>query len=271
MSSYVDVCPGQSVVPTPTNQVGCRTGDEDPVIATGCPEGTVVRALMTMPIGPQGQFRALCVPTSVSPSSSAEISTAPQTIPPQCPQLTDLGEVDFSRASLGSYKLNCYSGTGSPPPAPRPPFATLDTDYKQRVAAYDTAIASSVEQNDPSRMSELRTLSEGIQATLTKMIEDLTYLKKETPDIAKERDGLLETLRRIQRDYGAMLSSTDDLETLRRIRQQENGEAQRLLMMYLLAFLFVSMLLVVYLLYSGRKADTAITSAPTPTMSPTLT
>lgn len=114
-------------------------------------------------------------------------------------------------------------------------------------------------------------MSEGIQASLTSMIENLTFLKKETPDIVKERDTLLEMLRRIQRDYGAMLSSSDDLETLRRIRQQENGETERLLMLYLFAFLFVAMLLVVYLLYTGRKADTTMTSSPTPTTSPALT
>jgi uncharacterized membrane protein YozB (DUF420 family) len=114
-------------------------------------------------------------------------------------------------------------------------------------------------------------MSEGIQTTLNKMIENLTYLKKETPDLKAERDKLLADLRRIQQDYSAMLVNTDDLETLRRIRQQENGEAKRLLMMYLFAFLFVCTMLIIYLIYIGRKTPTSQTTAPTPTMSPALT
>jgi hypothetical protein len=130
---------------------------------------------------------------------------------------------------------------------------------------------SSIQRNDPSRLPELRTMSEGIQATLNKMIESLTYLKKETPDLKAERDKLLADLRRIQQDYSAMLVNTDDLETLRRIRQQENGEAKRLLMIYLFAFLFVCTMLILYLMYTGRKTPTSQTTAATPTTSPALT
>lgn len=132
-------------------------------------------------------------------------------------------------------------------------------------------LEASIRQNDPTKLPDLRTKSEAIQATLNKMIENLTYLKKETPDIRSQRDSLLEKLRRIQQDYSAMLVNTDDLETLRRIRQQEGGEAKRLLMMYLLAFLFVCTMLIIYLMYTGRKTPTSQTTAPTPTMSPALT
>jgi septal ring factor EnvC (AmiA/AmiB activator) len=114
---------------------------------------------------------------------------------------------------------------------------------------------ASIQQNDPSGVSALRTKSEGIQTTLNKMIENLTYLKRETPDLKAERDKLLEDLRRIQQDYSAMLVNTDDLETLRRIRQQENGEARRQLLLYLIAFLFVSCMLFVYMVYTGRKTS----------------
>ena len=268
MSSYVDVCPGKRVDSSPANQVRCRTGDTTPILATGCPAGTVVRALMTLPIGPEPQVRALCVPTSVSPTSSLVLS--PGTAP-TCPRLTDLGEVEFT--GTGGAKFNCYPAAGAPaaPPAARPPFSTLDAQYMAKKAAYDGAVMRSIRMNDPAQIPKLRVMSEDIQASLTSMIESLTFLKKETPDIAKERSELLDTLRRIQRDYGAMLSSTDDLETLRRIREHESGEAQRLLMLYLFAFLFVSLLLIVYILYTGRKTDTAASSAPTPAMSPALT
>lgn len=150
-------------------------------------------------------------------------------------------------------------------------FEANNTTYKQQVAAYEAEMEASIRQNDPSKLPQLKTKSEAIQATLNKMIENLTYLKKETPDIRGERDTLLEKLRRIQADYGAMLTNTDDLETLRRIREQENGEARRMLILYLFAFLFVSMMLVVYLVYTGRKTPTSPTTAATPSMSPPLT
>jgi uncharacterized membrane protein (DUF106 family) len=151
------------------------------------------------------------------------------------------------------------------------PFASLDTDYQKQVAEYEAAMEASIKLNDPARLPELKAKSEAIQNVLNKMIENLTYLKKDTPDIKSERDTLLEKLRRIQKDYSAMLVNTDNLETLRRIRQQENGETRRLLLIYLMAFLFVSVMLIVYLIYAGRKAVTSQTAVATPTMSPALT
>jgi len=154
---------------------------------------------------------------------------------------------------------------------PTQTFDELQARYRTQVANYERVIEASLQRNDPSSLPGLRTKSEEIQATLTQMIETVTYLKKETPNIVKERDALLEKLRRIQRDYSVMLMNTDDLETLRRIRQQENGEARRMLMLYLLAFLFVCCMLVVYLVYTGRKTPTSPTTAATPSMSPPLT
>jgi hypothetical protein len=130
---------------------------------------------------------------------------------------------------------------------------------------------AALQTNAPSRVPGLRAKAESIQATLTKMVESLTFMKKETNDIRVQRDKLLEDMRRIQRDYSAMLVNTDDLETLRRIRQQESGEARRQLNLYLLAFLFVAMALLVYIVFKGRKEDASSASAPTPTMSPALT
>lgn len=147
----------------------------------------------------------------------------------------------------------------------------LDKTYQQQVAAYEAAVQASLRPSTPSQVTGLKVKSEEIQNTLNKMIEQLTYLKKETPDIRAQRDALLEKLRRIQRDYTEMLVNTDDLETLRRIREQENGEAHRQLLLYLMAFLFLTMVLLVYLTYVGRRAETTPTTTATPTMSAPLT
>ena len=152
-----------------------------------------------------------------------------------------------------------------------PTFETLNAVYAWQVAAYQKTMEESIQRNDPSQLPLIRSMSEGIQRTLNRMIENVTYLKRETPDLKTERDKLLEDLRRIQRDYNAMLANTDDLETLRRIREQEGGAARRELLIYLMAFLFVSIMLVIYLVYTGRKTPTSPTTAAMPTMSPTLT
>lgn len=188
----------------------------------------------------------------------------------------DEGEVLWG--GQGPTGVTCYrtSSGGQAPaqsqtPMTPPDFQSLNGQYRQQVQEYDAAVQSALATNNSGQLPALRTMSEQIQVTLNKMIESLTYLKRETPDLKVERDKLLEDLRRIQQDYSGMLVNTDDLETLRRIRQQENGEARQQLLMYLIAFVFVATMLIVYIVYTGRKADTTAMSAPTPTMSPALT
>lgn len=174
-------------------------------------------------------------------------------------------------SGTGASTTTQATSSGSSTPPTNPPFVTTETNVQSQVAEYEAAVKESIQKNDTGRIPELRIMSEKIQHTLNKMIENITYLKKETPAIKSERDTLLETLRRIQQDYSAMVSNTDDLETLRRIRQQENGEARRLLIIYLLAFLFVCAMLLVYILFTGRKPAMSQTTVATPTMSPALT
>ena len=147
----------------------------------------------------------------------------------------------------------------------------LNRTYQQQVSEYETVMKESIASKDPSKLPELRAKSEAIQATLNKMVENLTYLRKDTPDVRTERDALLEKLRRIQRDYSAMVTNTDDMETLRRIREQENGDIKHQLKLYLMAFLFLAVMVLLYIVVFGRKADTSPTATATPTMSPALT
>jgi hypothetical protein len=217
---------------------------------------------------PEGGAKQVCVPNTAA-SYSRPMPTS-QTAPWPC-------DGNDPAALDGTGGIKCF-GSGSsgstssqPPSAPSGTFDELNLQYKQQVKEYEDAMLAALQANAPGRVPELRAKSEAIQATLAKMVESLTYLKKETSDVRVKRDTLLEDLRRIQRDYSAMLVNTDDLETLRRIRQQESGEARRTLNLYLLAFLFVAMALLVYIVFKGRNADTSSASAPTPTMSPALT
>lgn len=138
----------------------------------------------------------------------------------------------------------------------------LRKQYEKQVAEYESIIRS----GDPSKMERLRQLNTAIGNTLNKMIEQLTFLKKDTPNLKKERDELLERLRQIQKDYNGLLVNTDQLETLRRIRQQESGEADKQLQMYLFFFLAVCLAILLYLVFMTYKKDT---TAPSASMPPT--
>ena len=268
-------CPANSVgTVMPGNAFVCRK-----TAPPSCPTGSTFYMLMT-----NSEMKGVCISNTVqsylrpAPAGGSQGWPCNGTDPLSEEPTTVAGAPRQYRCfplPAGATGTGTGTGTGTDTGATQqpanPPFATLDTNYQAQVAAYEAAMNSSIQQNDPSRLPELRTMSEGIQNTLNKMIESLTYLKRETPVVRGERDTLLEKLRRIQQDYSAMITNTDDLETLRRIREQENGEARRMLLLYLFAFLFVCCMLLIYLVYTGRKTPTSPTTAATPNMSPPLT
>lgn len=149
----------------------------------------------------------------------------------------------------------------------------LRKTYAAQMKEYDDLIATALANRDASMLPSIRDKATQIQATLNKMVETLTYLKKETPDLRTEREALLERLRRVQRDYNVLVSNTDDLETLRRIRQEEGSDAKRQLYQYLAFFFLLAVVMILYVLFmSGRqKKDSTPSSAATPAMSPPLT
>lgn len=137
--------------------------------------------------------------------------------------------------------------------------------YTQQLQEYDRVVDEAIQTQDLTKLPKIKDLNAGIAKTLNKMIEELTFLKKDTPDIKKTRDELLERLRKIQRDYTGLLEDTDQLETLRRIRQQESREADRQLYMYLIFFLLVALAIVLFVLFfSGQRKDATAASASMP-------
>jgi lipopolysaccharide export LptBFGC system permease protein LptF len=142
----------------------------------------------------------------------------------------------------------------------------LRAKYERQLKEYDTLIDSAIDANDISQVTKLREMNASIAKTLNEMIEKLTFLKKDTPSIKKERDELIERLTQIQKDYNGLLVTTDQLETLRRIRQQESTEANRQLYLYLGFFLLVCVVMILYLAFMTHRKDT---TAPSASMPPT--
>lgn len=147
----------------------------------------------------------------------------------------------------------------------------LRAKYLRKTAEYDAAVQRAVAGNDVSQLPHIRQLNSELSALLDKMIEVMTFAKKDTPLIVKERDELVKKLRRIQMDYNGLLVNTDTLETLRRIRQQEGGAYERDLYRYLLFFFVVCVGVLLMILFVKRgQAPSTASSAPMPTMSAPL-
>lgn len=140
----------------------------------------------------------------------------------------------------------------------------LRAKYERQLKEYDTLVAGAINTNDVTQITKLRSLNESIAKTLNEMIKNLTFMKKESPNLTKEREELISRLRQIQLDYNGLLVNTDTLETLRRIRQQENGEVNKQLYLFIGFFLLVSLIIVVYLSFVTHKKDVTAATASIP-------
>jgi hypothetical protein len=140
----------------------------------------------------------------------------------------------------------------------------LRTKYETQIKNYESLVKQSVEVGDVSQIPKLREMNTAIGKTLNDMIEQLTFLKKDTPKLKQERDELINRLRRIQQEYNGLLINTDKLETLRRIREQENGEADQQMRMFLFFFLAICLAIFLYLLIATQRKDTTAPSASIP-------
>jgi len=139
----------------------------------------------------------------------------------------------------------------------------LRSKYERQLKEYDDLVQSSIDSQDVSKLPRLRELNAAIAKTLNEMIEKLTFLRRETPTLKQERDELINRLRQIQLDYNGLLVNTDNLETLRRIRQQEGSEANRQLYMYIGFFLLVVFGIIFYIMFAPHRMAT---TAPTASM-----
>lgn len=146
----------------------------------------------------------------------------------------------------------------------------LKAKYERQLKEYDDTINLAISTQDVSKIDSLKQMNMALSNTLNEMIEKLTFLKKDTPELVQYRDELIGRLRRIQKDYNGLLVNTDKLETLRRIRQEESGEAKRELYWYILFFLVICILIILYLMFMTQKKDITAMSATSPPMTAAL-
>jgi hypothetical protein len=145
----------------------------------------------------------------------------------------------------------------------------LRTAHENQLKQYETLIKTAIANRDSSKLPEIRAMNKSIDDRLNIMIQQLVAMKNNY-SAEEELTELLIELRQIQRDYNGLVKETDTLETLRRIRQQEDVSIKRELYWYLIVFVFVAILFIGYLLFYGKRAATAPIANTVPS-SPNLT
>jgi hypothetical protein len=152
----------------------------------------------------------------------------------------------------------------NPPTSPPPPdtpktLSELKTDYDAKSKEYTRLIDEAVASGSTQTMDKIRKLNVELASLLEQMISTFSPGRS----IESARDELVRRLRRIQMDYNGLLQTTDELETLRRIRAQEEGGFLRVFYWHLIALgvLFVGVLGV--MLYMRRQTSTETTASPT--------
>ena len=145
----------------------------------------------------------------------------------------------------------------------------LRTAHVNQLTQYQNIIETAITEKDSSKLPEIIALNIALTNRLDTMLSLLATMKQNNSAEA-ELTELLADLRQIQRDYNGLIKETDTLETLRRIRQQEDVSIKRELYWYLIIFVFVAILLIAYLIFYGKRAATAPIANTVPS-SPNLT
>ena len=145
----------------------------------------------------------------------------------------------------------------------------LRVAHTNQLIEYKNLIDTAIANRDSSKLTDIRAMNVALSTRLNTMIENLVAMKR-TQSAEDELAALLAELRQIQRDYNGLIKETDTLETLRRIRQQEDVSVKRELYWYLIVFVFVAILFIGYLIFYGKRAATAPIANTVPS-SPNLT
>lgn len=143
-----------------------------------------------------------------------------------------------------------------------PPSASdLQKQYIDKTAEYETVLQRALANNDLSDLPRLRKLNQEISQLLEKLLNEL----QTTPQkIQVEREELVSTLNRIQRDYNGLKNSTDDLTLLRRIRQGETGASQKEFQFYLGVFFALCLGILAMVFFGNQMKEATAISTPTP-------
>jgi hypothetical protein len=237
----------------------CRTNAQDtapvaPTCATGTPYLIVTEGRKT---------KAICVPSTTT------------MYPPDNAQAFPCRTGDYFGTSADTWTGHtCIPATtatgGATPPATG--LDALTAQYTALKAQYTTlanqAIATPAQI--PTLLPQIQSVNQQIASVLDQMVQATQYARQ-SPNSDTYRDQLIEQLTRIQSDYNGLKTSTDALETLRRIRGAQDDSWKGPLFLYLMAFLAAAILLTLIILFRGQKKESPTAPASSPAAIPALT
>lgn len=137
-------------------------------------------------------------------------------------------------------------------------MSDLRSQYETKKQQYDTLLATA----DASKLPELRRLNQELSGLLSQMLENSARYN------TADEEELIRRLQQIQKDYNGLITSTDDLETLRRIRAYETDTSKKTLYWYIVAMIVAAVLVIVFIFVFQRvKSIATITPSPPATAS----
>jgi hypothetical protein len=148
----------------------------------------------------------------------------------------------------------------------------LNAKYVQLMAEYEHHVNEAIKTGDiKSHVEALKTLNQQIADVLDQMIA-ITAKAKES-HATLYRDDLMQKLDRIQKDYNGLAQSTDQLETLKRIRRDQATTANQFFWTYFWLFIALSIFVLLFLFFRGssQSSESVISTPRIPTATPVLT
>jgi DNA-binding TFAR19-related protein (PDSD5 family) len=142
-----------------------------------------------------------------------------------------------------------------------PTVPDLQKQYKEKYAAYDSLIQNALATNDASALPRIRALNKELNEILEKMLADLNTAPG---PLRIQREELVTTLNRIQRDYTGLKDESDTLILLRRIREGETSGSHKEFQFYLGSFFVLCLGILAMLFFGGQMKLATVTSPMTP-------
>jgi hypothetical protein len=142
-----------------------------------------------------------------------------------------------------------------------PTIRDLQRQYKQKLTQYDATVSSALAMNDTSALPDIRRRNEEISKLLEQMLGETIG---DPQSVRGQREELVKTLNRIESDYAGLAKSTDALERLRMMRNNETGVARQTFNWYLFLFILACVGILFMALFSGQNMLATNTSPVMP-------
>ncbi len=137
----------------------------------------------------------------------------------------------------------------------------MQEQYKAKLAQYEAKLSEALAKNDASALPEIRKLNQETSALLSQV---LTEMAGNPQALRTQREELVTTLNRIERDYAGLSKSADTLEQLRRIREGQTGVVQQTFNWYLFLFILACVGILFMALFVPQNMFATATSAAMP-------